>query len=613
MHDAGQTPSENRDEGHPSWPEQVHAQLDHIVASPEFRVPERLRKFLRYVVETTLAGHAEQIKAYTIALEVFERDETFDAHADPVVRIEAGRLRRALERYYFIVGQLDPIQIEIPKGGYVPLFTRRTVPAAEVTTQPSEITAAPKVSPHPPRWSRTVVVVPAALSIAALILAFTYWSSTRAVPTVSGAGAAASVAAADTSPAALPDQPTLAVASFAGLGEAPEAELYAAGLTEEVLNQLAGFKELTVLGRETSMSITPQTDVTRVRRDFGARYLLEGGLRLAAGRIRVTSRLLDAGNAAVLWSQAYDADLGTQGLFAIQEDIARQVATTVAQPYGIVFRADAQRTAHQPPDDLEAYACTLRFYSYHAALGVEQHAVVRDCLRRTAAQFPGYATAWAMLSLLYLDQDRFGFNPEPGEPPPLDKALETARRAVKLDPANPRALQALMMTLFFRQEVAEALDVGERAVAINPNDTELLGEFGARVAFSGEWERGGLLLEQALARNPGHSGYYHGMLAFIAYMQRDYERAFAEIRQSNQDKVSLYHGIAAIIYARLGMTAEAAQAGETFRKMNLRFIENLPTELLRRNLRPADRVHVIEGLRLAGVPAPKDAAAAPEP
>jgi adenylate cyclase len=389
--------------------------------------------------------------------------------------------------------------------------------------------------------------------------------------------------------------------------------LYAAGLTEEVLTQLANFKELTILGRETSMSITPQTDVTRVRRDFGARYLLEGGMRLSAGRIRVTSRLLDAGTAAVLWSQAYDADLGTHSLFAIQEDIARQVATTVAQPYGIVFRADAQRTARQPPDDLEAYACTLRFYAYHAALSVEQHAVVRDCLRRTAAQFPGYATAWAMLSLLYLDQDRFGFNPEPGQPPPLDKALETARRAVNLDQSNPRALQALMMTLFFRQEVAEALHVGERAVAINPNDTELLGEFGARVAFSGEWERGGLLLEQALTRNPGHSGYYHAMLAFVAYMQRDYEHAFAEIRQSNQDKVSLYHGIAAIIYARLGMTAEAARAGEQFQKMSPRFIENLHAELLRRNLRPADRAHVIEGLRLAGVLVPRDAAAAPQP
>src|SRR3954470_10720601 len=196
MHDA--RPSEKRDGGLPLWPDEVRAQLDRLIASLEFRVPERLRKFLRYVVETTLAGQAEQIKAYTIALEVFERDQTFDAHADPLVRIEAGRLRRALERYYLTVGQLDPIQIEIPKGGYVPLFTRRPVPAAEVFAQAGEVTAAPEVSPQPQRWSRTVVVVPAALSIAALILAFTYWSSTRAVPTVSGSGAAAAaVAAAD--------------------------------------------------------------------------------------------------------------------------------------------------------------------------------------------------------------------------------------------------------------------------------------------------------------------------------------------------------------------------------------------------------------------------------
>jgi adenylate cyclase len=397
MPDAG--PSDKRDGGHPLQQDEVRAQLDRIIASPEFMVPERLRKFLQYVVETTLAGRVEQIKAYTIALEVFERDVTFDAHADPVVRIEAGRLRRALERYYLVVGQLDPIRIEIPKGGYIPLFTRRIVPAAEVTiqpvetTQPSEVTAAPgeipaapELSPHHRRWARTVVVVPMALSLA-LILAFTYWNSTRAVPT------AAVAAVSITSPGALPDQPTLAVASFAGLGGGPEAELYAAGLTEEVLTQLARFKELTVLGRETSMSITPQTDVKRVQRDYGARYLLEGGMRLAAGRIRVTVRLLDAGTASVLWSQAYDADLGTRGLFDIQEDIARQVATTVAQPYGIVFRMDAQRTAQQPPDDLEAYACTLRFYSYHAALSAEQHAVVRNCLRRTTAQFPGYATA----------------------------------------------------------------------------------------------------------------------------------------------------------------------------------------------------------------------------
>ena len=154
-----------------------------------------------------------------------------------------------------------------------------------------------------------------------------------------------------------------------------------------------------------------------------------------------------------------------------------------------------------------------------------------------------------MLSFLYLDEDRFGFNPKAGGPAPRDRALEAARRAVTLDPDHARALQALMSTLFFRQEVQESLRVGERALALNPNDTELLAEFGTRLAESGEWARGGALVEQALTRNPGHSGYYRGILALCAYMQGDYDRALAEIRSANLDKFHIYHAVAAVIYA----------------------------------------------------------------
>src|SRR5215213_9143319 len=77
----------------------------------------------RYVVEETLEGRGERIKAYAIGVEVFERDETFDPQNEPVVRIEAGRLRRGLEHYYLTAGRTDPVLIEIPKGGYVPRFT----------------------------------------------------------------------------------------------------------------------------------------------------------------------------------------------------------------------------------------------------------------------------------------------------------------------------------------------------------------------------------------------------------------------------------------------------------------------------------------------------------
>lgn len=105
--------------------DEVRAQLDRIRSSPDFEVPDRARKFLSCIVEEALTGRASRIKAYSIATEVFGRDASFDAQNDPVVRIEASRIRRALERYYLTAGRNDPLGIEMPKGAYVPIFARR--------------------------------------------------------------------------------------------------------------------------------------------------------------------------------------------------------------------------------------------------------------------------------------------------------------------------------------------------------------------------------------------------------------------------------------------------------------------------------------------------------
>jgi adenylate cyclase len=139
-------------------PEEVRAALERIVASPDFAASERARRFLRYVVDETLAGRSERIKAFSVAVEVFGRDESFDPQNDPVVRIEAGRLRRALERYYLLSGKNDPVSIDIPKGGYVPSFDRREAPIAEPATEspvPGALEATVPVASEP-------TVVPAA-------------------------------------------------------------------------------------------------------------------------------------------------------------------------------------------------------------------------------------------------------------------------------------------------------------------------------------------------------------------------------------------------------------------------------------------------------------------
>ena len=343
----------------------VRAQLERLVASPDFDVPARARRFLSYVVEETLAGRADRIKAYSIGMEVFGRDKNFDAQNDPAVRIEAGRIRRALTHYYQAAGLFDPVIIDIPKGAYVPHFAWRT---GKVTDRPA-ITDPPPEAPAaslPPAPKKRIIWLGAGLAVLAvallLVMAFLIPSRDTPVPT------------AETPTAVPPGGPTLVVMPFANLGADSETKTYAQGLTEEILSQLARFKELSVLGRETSRSIPPDADAVRIHRDLGVRYVLEGSVRTAEHQLRVTGRLLEAGTGAVLWSQAYDDDLRIRGFFAIQDDVAQKVATAIGQPYGIIARSDERRTQAGAPEDLEAYACTLRFYGYRAALGPASHA-----------------------------------------------------------------------------------------------------------------------------------------------------------------------------------------------------------------------------------------------
>jgi tetratricopeptide (TPR) repeat protein len=206
-----------------------------------------------------------------------------------------------------------------------------------------------------------------------------------------------------------------------------------------------------------------------------------------------------------------------------------------------------------------------------------------------------------MLSILYLDEDRFRFNRKPISSTPIDRSFQAARRAVQLDPSNTRALQALMTALFFSQRVSEALQIGERALATNPNDTELLGEFGTRLAMSGEWQRGAALLDRAIALNPAGGGYYRGTRALAAYMLHDDKTAVIEIRQADLQKFPLFHAVAAVIYVDAGMIEDARSEAARFNEMRPDFIANIVAELKVRNFQPQDRARMIADLRTAGL------------
>lgn len=330
--------------------------------------------------------------------------------------------------------------------------------------------------------------------------------------------------------------------------------------------------------------------------------MLEGSTRTSDGKLRVSSRLLDGATAAILWSRVYDADLRVSDILGVQSDIAAKVATAVAQPYGIVFDTAQVKVEDGRPDSFDAYQCTLRFYRYKQTLSLAERTPTRQCLEQTTERYPSYSTGWAMLSYLYLDEDRFQLNRRREPPDPISRARNAALRAVELDPENVRAQQALMTVLFFNQEPAEALRIGELALALNPNDVELLGEYCSRLAQTGQWKRGFDLLEEAVARNPVRSSYYVGVQALAAYMLNDDTLAVSLIRRADLTNFSIYHFVAALIYARAGHVADAAASRVQFLKMRPDFFENFDAELAKRNFNERDRAVLIEGARLAGFP-----------
>jgi adenylate cyclase len=283
--------------------------LERLLASAEFVASDRLKEFLRFVVEHRLAGRAEALKAYTIALEVFGRDSTFDPQTDPVVRMEASKLRRRLERYYLGAGQDDPVRIDIPKGGYAPTFRYRTDPSGIVAPP-----ATPARRRGPPyRWLGL-----GALTLTSGILLFALRSEDPASGT-EGEG-----------PTLHERRPAIMVVPLEDLSEGHAGEAFAGGLTDELASNLmrsGAFQLYSVYGR--SLEEPPaEPDELSERPDVG--YMVKGSIRGRADRVRLIVHLIDARTGQFVWTETYDRVLTPENVLGVQEQLAADVAGQLA-------------------------------------------------------------------------------------------------------------------------------------------------------------------------------------------------------------------------------------------------------------------------------------------
>ena len=524
-------------------------------------------------MDETLAGRGARIKAYCIGTVVFGRPESFDPQKDPIVRIEAARLRRDLEHYYLTDGIDDRIVIDIPKGGYVPRFIHRQPCALDARAVGTGAKGATTVI-WPDRSRSLFVALCLGLAFAGLLVLHL-------------------MGPVRTQPEHLAVQvPGLLVKPLTDITLSRNSAVLAQGLTERIIEKTARFKELAVIPGDNGASEPPASV---------ARYEFGGTLRDDGGHLLVQTRLVDRMDGRVIWADSFNVALQPQQLFDVELTIADQIATRIAEPSGIVFDAESRMLLDAPADSIDAYRCTLSAYAYRVTMAASKFPAVRACLEQAVAQHPEYATAWALLSLVATDEYRFLYAPPAGTTvPALDRAYDAARHATELDPANVRAQQAMMMALFFRKDYSGSLDVGARALALNPNDVELKGEYGYRLALTGNWTDGCKLVQDARNNSARQVASLTTALALCHFYEGDAAGAATLVKQVDAEENPAVHIIAAAILAEAGDAEGAAQQKAWLDHNAPRELARLLEDLPRRLVRPVDQRQFMDALRKAG-------------
>ena len=559
--------------GQPS-PEECRAALERILASRVFEQAGRASEFLRFVVEETLAGRGDRLKGYTIAVEVFDKPQTFDAQSDPLVRVEAGRLRRRLVEYYHGDGQTDLVRIELPRGGYAPSFSYAAKPAPVAPVRRRR------------RFGRRTLAA-SIVSIVTLLV----WNVVNRGLTPDDESVADAQARRDPGP-------RLLVPLFTNLSENSDLDSFAGGVTEEILLTLVAFDIFATASPSTDAESASFPDL-RARYDVG--YVLLGSVRADGNRARVTTRLVDTELGTQLWTATYDEELGMTTRLAAQERMAQRIASIVSSPYGPVYIHEAELYADKPADELNRYECLLRFFTYTRELDAAGHADSVLCMERLAAIVPNRPEVWSSLAVLYLHERTFGYGDETRRGTAIDRALEAVRKSLDIA-GNDRIAAWAMAGIRLSSGDREAFErAAERALEIGPVLPAMRGQIGYLYVIAGDWQRGLPLIEQAISETVSVPGWYYTGYAFRYLQTGDYAQALEWALQIDAPRWFAAPMTVATAAGLAGRPDIAEREMARLLELEPDFAVTGRARLAAWGLDEPLRATLIEGLRLAGL------------
>ncbi len=396
----------------------------------------------------------------------------------------------------------------------------------------------------------------------------------------------------------IPDKPSIAVLPFVNMSSDPEQEYFSDGITEEIITRLAQSPKIFVIARNSTFTFKGKpVNVQQIGQELGVRYVLEGSVRRAADRVRITAQLIDAKSGAHTWAERYDRDL--KDVFGVQDEITEHIASALQVKLTGEQRAFAAADT-APARDPEASEKIIRAVGYMGREGQDANLKARELLEQAAVLDPQSARAQAALAKTYLTEVVAGWSRSPSES--MEKADAHAQKALALNDKVDFTHLIMSRVCLYKRQHEQAVQEAERAAALSPNSADAWASLGRALVFDCRPEEAIDGLNKAIRLNPIPPSWYFQMLGSAYAGAKRYDDAAAAykkaILQHPNDPGSLMGLVAA--YSLAGRQEDARAAATELLKINPRFsvehaVKKLPYK------RPTDLTQLSDALRKAGL------------
>ena len=360
----------------------------------------------------------------------------------------------------------------------------------------------------------------------------------------------------------VPERPSIAVLPFDNISGDPEQEYFSDGMTEEIITALSKVPKMFVIARNSTFTYKNKpVKIQQVGEELGVKYVLEGSVRKAGTRVRITAQLVDAQTGHHLWAERYDREL--KDIFALQDEITYKILTAlqVTLAEGEQARVWATRT-----DNLDAFLKYLQARRYFGLFTKEGYVFARQLAQEAISLDKKYSDPYVLIAWSHWSDGRFGWSES--RPESFKQAYLAAQKAQALDDAHPGVHILLGGLHLYQRQFDEAIAEGQRALALGPNDAEIHAVMAHILRFAGRFEEAIVLIQKALRLQPSYTSWHLGELAMCYYYVGRHDEAirlaeeFFALAESRGEKFISYwyYAIVAMNYSRLGRDQEARKA-----------------------------------------------------